>query len=90
MGRGIREFIVSAACLIAVLAGLIAADSRVRDRLTAAFSTATHSGATEWTARVDAIGSAVLRAARDQSIEHAPMLIFAAVAAVLVVFMLRT
>jgi len=90
MGRGTREVILSAACLLAVVGGLIATDARVRDRFTSAFGAATYTGATEWTAHVDAIGSAVLQAARDQSIEHAPLLIFAAVAGVLVVFMLRT
>jgi hypothetical protein len=90
MGRRIRELLLSAACLFAVLGGLIAADSRVRDRFMAAFDTATHVGPTEWTARVDAFGGAVLQAARHQSIEHAPLLIFAAAAAILVAFMLKT
>lgn len=90
MTRGFRELMASAACLTAVLLGLIAIDPRVRDRFVAAFGSAAGTGAGEWTARLDALGGAVLQAAREQSIDHAPMLIFAAVAAVLVIFMLRT
>jgi hypothetical protein len=40
--------------------------------------------------RLSALGNALLVAARDQSIEHAPMLVFTAVAVVLVFFMVRT
>ena len=36
------------------------------------------------------LGSAIALAARDQSIDHAPMLVFTAVAILLVIFMVRT
>jgi hypothetical protein len=39
---------------------------------------------------LDTLGSALALAARDQSIEHAPMLVFTAVTILLVLFMVRT
>ena len=90
MHRRSRDLILSAVCLIVVLAGLIAIDPRVRDRFTAALGTATHTGASEWVAQADAIGSAVVQAARHQSVDQAPLVIFTVVAGLLVIFMLRT
>lgn len=87
MTRGIREGVGSALCFGVLLIGLVAVDGRVRERFAAA---ATVDAASAWTTRVGDLGSVVLETARDQSIEHAPLLIFTAAAAVLVLFMLRT
>jgi len=90
MGRGIREGLASAACFCAVLIALVSIDPRVRDRFWLLFGDAAGGDLAPWGSRLGELGSAVVSAARYQSIENAPMLIFAAIGAVLVVFMLRT
>jgi hypothetical protein len=46
-------------------------------------------GLTPWGDRVSDLGTALMSAVRHQSIENAPLLVFAAVGAVLFVFMLK-
>jgi len=88
MKLGLRQAIVSTAVFGAVLLVLISVDDRVRSR----FSDLLSGGAdlSPWGARVSDLGGALADAARSQSIENAPMLVFAFVGAVLVLFMLRT
>jgi hypothetical protein len=90
MRRMFRNAGVSAGALLVVVATLVVVDARVRDRVAAGVS-----GAASPRAIADAGGQAsyvagvLLSAARDQSIDHAPMVIFVVAATVLVVFMLR-
>jgi hypothetical protein len=87
MKLGIRQGIASAAVFGAVLLMLVSIDDRVRDR----FSDLVGSGGvTPWGDRFGDLGSAVMSAIRYQSIENAPMLVFAAAGAILVAFMLKT
>jgi len=87
MKLGIRQGIASVAVFGAVLLMLISVDDRVRDR----FSDLVGSGGvTALGDRAGDLGGAVMSAIRYQSIENAPLLIFAAAGAVLVAFMLRT
>ncbi len=84
---GVGDAIVSVVCLLMVFGALIAIDDRVRDR----FSMLFHEAASgDLGTRFGALTDAVFQAARDQSIANAPMLIFAAVGVVLLLFMLRT
>ena len=48
------------------------------------------SSAYSWSHRAGEVGGTLWRAARDKSMDGAPVLIFATVGAVLTVFMLRT
>lgn len=86
---GLREGAVSAAALGGVLFALVAVDSRVRDQLVD-FVGGGPGGAAPWGARAAELGSAVWSAARYQSLENAPLLVFATVGTVLTVFMLRS
>jgi hypothetical protein len=86
--RTFGEALGSAFCFVAVLTALVAIDERVRDRMSLMFSDA--SVGHGWSARASEIMDVVVQAAHDQSIAHAPMLIFTMVAVVLVLFMLRT
>jgi hypothetical protein len=88
MKLGIRQAIVSTAIFGVVLAGLVSIDDRVRDRVADVFYGG--NGVTPWGDRMGDLGSALMSALRHQSIENAPLLVFAAVGAVLVVFMVRT
>jgi hypothetical protein len=78
---------ISLAGLAIVLGGLTLVDPRVRDRLGALLSgqdgsSLAHRGAE--------LANALMTALRYQSIENAPLLIFATVGAILFLFMVRT
>ena len=86
MKRGLQQALISAAVLAIVVAALISVDDQVRQRFTDLFS----GGVSSWAARAGDLGEAVMSALRNQSIENAPLLIFAAAGAVLFVFMVRS
>ncbi len=87
---GIGEAIASAVCLCAIVGSLVAVDPRVHDRVEAFVVQASSQGAGSWGERGQALVSAVVQAARDRTLDQAPLLVFAAVGAALLIFMLRT
>lgn len=87
---GIGEAMASIICLAVVLATLVAVDGRVRDRFDALVSHASSDGVNTWTERAGALGAAIVQAARDRSIDQAPLLIFTVVGGGLLFFMMRT
>ncbi len=80
---------MSAGTVVILLLVLIAYDDGVRDYLARRVA---HPSAEVASAgrQLHDLTNVIAAAARDQSIGHAPLLIFAVAAAVLVVFMLRT
>lgn len=86
---GVREGAVSAAVFGAVLFALVSVDPRVRDHASDLFRTG-GGGVDAWGGRAEELGSALWTAARAQSIDNAPLLVFATVGTVLTVFMLRS
>lgn len=86
---GVREGAVSATVFSAVLFALISVDPRVREHVGDLFSGA-GAGVGPWGSRLGQLGDALWTAARTQSIDNAPLLVFATVGAVLTVFMLRS
>lgn len=89
-GVGVREMIGSALCLVAVLGVLVSVDPRVKSRVAAILSDPAGGAITPLGDRVGDLGGALWTAAKHQSIENAPLLVFAVVGAVLFLFMLRT
>jgi hypothetical protein len=91
MQRPFSSGLAAAGGLCALLIGLAVIDDRVRNQMALAF---TRRGPTEEIAtagsRLQELAMVVAQALRDQSIEHAPMVIFALAAMVLVLFMTRT
>jgi hypothetical protein len=87
MKAGLRQSMISVVGLLIVVAGLVFVDPRVRDRLSALLSGADGGTLIE---RSSELANALMTALRYQSIENAPLLIFATVGAVLFVFMVRT
>ncbi len=91
MRRGTNDALLSMGALVLLLIGLVSIDDRVRDRverlLTAPPSSAeiVHVGND-----IENVSAVMYSAARHHSIEHAPLVIFGAAAAILVLFMLRT
>jgi hypothetical protein len=90
MHQGLREGLGSAVCFGAVLFALVSIDDRVRDRFGALLADSSGGYLAPWRDRATMLGEAVVQAARDQTLEHAPLLLFAAVAALLVLLMVRT
>jgi hypothetical protein len=87
VGRSLGEAAGSAACFFAVLAALVMADAQVRERITDAI---TRARTASWADQGSAVIRVVIDAASQQSIAHAPLLIFTVVGALLLLFMLRT
>lgn len=88
MNRRIQQALASVAVFIAILVALVSVDDRVQERFTEVFSSG--SGLSPWGDRVGDLGGALTSALKHQSIENGPLLVFAAVGAVLFVFMVRT
>ena len=89
MRRMFGEASMSAGAVIVLLLVLVAVDDRVRDELSLRFSNPSVELASAGH-QVRNLTSVIAEAARHQSIDHAPMLIFAVAATILVLFMLRT
>ncbi len=90
MRRVFGETLTTIGGVLLVLGMLMAFDDHVRDRI----ATVAHERPS---VELESVGErahdivvVVLEAARDQSIEHAPAMIFTLAATVLVLFMLRT
>ena len=79
---------LSICVFVFVLGGLVFVDARVRERFTDLFVGG--DGVASVGDRASELGNALVSAARYQSIENAPLLIFATVGAVLFLFMVRT
>jgi hypothetical protein len=83
-----RQYALSIAVFAIVLGGLVSIDERVRDRFLAMMHG--DDALTPWGDRVSDLGGALMTAVRTQSIENAPLVIFAAAGGVLFLFMFRT
>jgi hypothetical protein len=88
MKLGVREAIVSPAVFGLILLMLVSVDERVRERFGSLLSGG--DGLAPWGDRLADLGDALMSAVRYQSIENAPLLVFATVGAVLVLFMVRS
>lgn len=86
MKLAVRQSIASVAVFSGVLLMLVSVDDRVHDR----FSELASGSAGSWTGKLGELTDALVSAARYQSIENAPLLVFAVVGAVLVVFMVKS
>ena len=82
---GIRQSVLSLIVFVIILAGLVSVDTRVRDGVTNLVS-----GGDGLPHRATALGSALVSAIKHQSIDNAPVLVFATVGTVLFLFMVRS
>jgi hypothetical protein len=91
MRHPLRGGLTAISGLVALVGTLAFVDARVRDQLAALF---TSRGPTDevraFGEQLETLGLIVVEAVRDQSLDHAPMVIFAIAALVLVLFMTRT
>jgi hypothetical protein len=88
--RAFGEVLMSAGTVTLVLLVLVGIDDRVRNELSQRFMSSPTQGLAAAGQHARTFTTVVAQAARDQSLAHAPLLIFALAATVLVLFMLRT
>lgn len=89
MQRVFKDALISGAALIILLIALVAIDNRVRARVEAAVQGDLSSDLRSATSMAGDVANVLVIAARDQSIDHAPMVVFVFAATVLVLGMLR-
>jgi hypothetical protein len=89
MRRVFGEALMSAGAVAVLLLTLVAVDGRVRDEVSRRIArpSVALAGAGQ---QVRDLTSVIAEAVRDQSLAHAPLLLFALAATVLVLLMLRT
>jgi len=85
---GIQQALASTGIFALILLALVSVDERVRLRVTELVSGG--DGIATWGDRAGYLGDALWTAVRHQSIENAPLVVFATVGAVLFLFMVRT
>jgi hypothetical protein len=88
MKLGVREAIVSPVVFGVILLMLASVDDRVKERFTTLVSGG--DGVGPWGDRLADLGDALLSALRYQSIENAPLVVFATVGVMLVFFMVKS
>jgi hypothetical protein len=90
MKRGTKETIGSLLCLAVILVVLVSVDPQVRMKASAMMDDPVGGAVTPFGDKVTDLGDALVDALKAQSIDNAPMLVFAVVGAVLFIFMLKT
>ena len=85
-----RDLATSLSGFMAVLVTLVVFDDRVARQLAILCRRGPERELLVMRDWLSPLGTALAVAARDQSIDHAPMLVFTAVAILLVIFMVRT
>lgn len=90
MRRVLGDALVSLGTLAVLLLALAAVDARVRERVGNMLFNPSLSGLTDTSSQLRNVSSVMLSAAWDQGLEHGPLMVFAAAAVVLVLFMVRT
>ena len=83
-----RQMMLSLMAFAIVVGGLMYVDPRVSSRFTQL--AAGDGGVSSWGDRLLGLGGIILSTIRHQSIENAPLMVFAVVGAVLFLFMVRT
>ena len=84
------DALISATVLATVIGVLVSVDARLRERLQIAITSGPSAIGWDVQTRWDDIGYLLFDAARTQSIDHAPLMIFVACATALLLFMWRT
>jgi hypothetical protein len=83
-----RQWMLSLGVFVVIIGALVSVDARVRDQFNNLI--AGGNGISTWDTRALELGSALVSAIRHQSIDNAPLMIFATVGFLLFLFMVRT
>lgn len=90
MRRAFGDALISAAALVVLLVGLVVIDDRVRERVMSVIRTGEVSSSVgSITSLASDVAGVLVMAARDQSLDHAPLAVFVVAATALVLAMLR-
>lgn len=84
---GMKQALMSGGIFVGLLFALVSIDARVQERFQ---DLVAGGGVSSFADRASQLGDALATAVRYQSIENAPMVVFATVGAVLFLFMVRT
>jgi hypothetical protein len=90
MRRVMSDAMMTAGSALALIAGLVMIDANVREQISLRLSRPSAATLAATGAGVRDLTAVVWTAARDQTLAHAPLAIFALAAVVLTLFMLRT
>jgi hypothetical protein len=90
MRRLFGDTVISLCALMFLLVMLVSVDPRVREQVSSVWTSPGSSAVTTVSSHLREVSSVAMSAARDHSIDNAPLMIFALAATVLVLFMLRT
>jgi hypothetical protein len=85
----IGDVLLSIGALAVLLLALVSVDDRVREQVALRLAARPSTELAAAGAQMRDMTAVVLNAVRDQSLEHAPLMIFVLAATVLVLFMLR-
>lgn len=83
-----RQMLLSMTAFALVVGGLVYVDPRVRDKFSQLVSGG--NGISSWDNRIVDLGAVLIAAIKSQSIDNGPVVVFAAVGAILFLFMVRT
>jgi hypothetical protein len=90
MARGAKETIGSVLCALVILGVLVSVDPRVRMKASAILDDPMGGAVSPWGDKITDFGEAIVDALKAQSLENAPLLVFAVVGGMLFLFMLKT
>ena len=90
MRRVFGDAMISLCAVLLLLFVLVTVDPRVREQMSDVWGSSGSSAITSVHSEMRKVSTVLLSAARDHSIDNAPLMIFALAATVLVLFMLRT
>ena len=90
MGRAVNDVVMTAGGALVLVVALVVFDDRVREQVSLRLEARPAEQFANAGHQLRNMTDVVLQAAHDQSIEHAPLVIFTLAAMVLVLFMLRT
>lgn len=90
MRRVFNDALISIGALAILLVALVSIDDRVRVHVTRVIWHTSPADVADASAELGGIGPILVAAVRDQSVAHAPLMIFVVAAVALVLCMLRT
>jgi hypothetical protein len=90
MRRVFGDAMISLGAVLVLIMLLVSVDPRVRDQLTGMWGAPGTPAVASVSRQVRDVSTVAFSVARDQSVENAALVIFSLVAAVLLLFMLRT
>ena len=91
MRRVVSDALISLGAVLLLLVALVSIDDRLKERVQGLVTRPPNSSEIAGvSAQVQNVSTVIYKAARDRSVENAPMVIFGVAAVVLVGFMLRT